>query len=257
MILKKNKPTGIIAGVQKCGTTTLFRSLTHHPDINGAVDPDNNRPLKEVDFFFSEEKWQKGIDWYMSHFVGNSRTFIDASPSYLMERKCYKRIYETLPDVKIIVCLRNPVTRAYSQYNHYKQDMPDSKNWDWRYDKNFLTNLELELADGISFDGDFKGFLLKGAYIYQLEALLKKFKKTQILITVMDKWYYNYQQELQRILLFLDQDFEALPTLHRHYREYTVEPFDIQAQELLKTFYKPLNQQLFDFLGYEITEWNV
>jgi hypothetical protein len=257
MLLKGNKPTAIIIGAQKCGTTTLYNSLISHSNINGSMDPGNKKYFKEVDFFYSDEKWQKGLEWYLSHFMGNSGIFIDASPNYLTQTICYKRIYEFFPDIKIIICLRNPVNRAYSQYNHYRQDMPESTNWDWDHNKNFLCNLELELKAGINFENDFTGFLRKGAYIRQIATLLKFFSRSQLYISVMDRWLYNYEQELQNILVFLEQKIQPLSTLNHHLRSYTVEPFDKRAKKILQSFYEPLNRELFDYLGYEISEWRV
>src|ERR1700749_526963 len=130
MTSSMNLPGIIIVGAQKCGTGTLHGSLIKHSGIDGPVDPTSNLLIKEVDFFYSEEKWKKGIDWYSAHFKGTTGMFLDSSPNYLAKVCAYKRIHEVVPEAKLIVCLRSPVDRAYSQYNHYRQDMPRSLRWD-------------------------------------------------------------------------------------------------------------------------------
>lgn len=41
----------------------------------------------------------------------------EATPLYLFHSLVPKRVFNLLPKIKIIVCLRNPVNRAYSHYN--------------------------------------------------------------------------------------------------------------------------------------------
>jgi hypothetical protein len=257
MTAKTNNSIAIIAGVQKCGTTTLYASLNKHSNINSPIDPVEKKLIKELDFFYEEEKWKRGLDWYFSHFKGKKGIMLDASPNYLKLRICYERIYKTFPEAKLIICLRNPVDRAYSQYNHYCQDMPQTQHWDWVFSKSFLSNLKLELKSGIVSKDDFRGFLHKGAYIKQIKLLLNFFKRSQLYITVMDQWSYNYDQELENIQSFLKLKKEVLPAKITHWRDYTVEPLSDKAKKILTDYYKPFNEELFDFLGYEIQEWTM
>lgn len=257
MVSKVNRPIAMIVGVQKCGTTTLYNSLKKHSNIISPIDPVKKNPVKEIDFFYEDEKWNKGLDWYFSHFNGKKGILLDASPNYLKLKISYERMYQTFPEAKLIVCLRNPVERAYSQYNHYCQDMPQTRYWDWAYDKSFLNNLKLELKSGLDSKEDFKGFLLKGVYIRQIQLLLKFFKRSQVYITVMDQWPDNYGCELENILNFLGQKKEVLPSEVYHWRDYTTEPLTDKTKKLLVDFYKPFNEQLFNFLGYEIPEWDI
>jgi hypothetical protein len=260
-----NPPNAIVMGAQKCGTTTLHYSLAAHSKINGPVKPENSKRIKEVDFFYNPKRWEKGLAWYFSHFTGVNGLFLDSSPNYLALPGCFWQMQSMMPNAKLIICLRDPVYRAYSQYNHYTQDLPDSTCWDWKYEKDFLTNIKMELQDietmlhqspnTLESETSFSGFLLRGVYIHQITQLLNYYDRSQIYISITDHWHLNYKNELDNILTFLELEKEELPPIIRHKRSYTVEPFDNEAKEILTEFYKPYNHKLFEFLGHEIPQW--
>lgn len=107
-------PDFIIIGAMKCGTTTLYRYLALHPEVDMSRD-------KETDFFVAEKNWDKGLAWYSNQFSHADRVRGEASPNYT---KCSDfpgvagRIAETCPEVKLIYIVREPVSRAESQYRH-------------------------------------------------------------------------------------------------------------------------------------------
>lgn len=107
------KITFICVGAQKAGTTTLHDILRQHSEIFLPKD-------KEIPFFHDENKFQKGIDWWLKenyHNVKHEKAIGVINPEYLFFPKACERIYKHLgPDIKIIIILRNPVERAYSHY---------------------------------------------------------------------------------------------------------------------------------------------
>ncbi len=125
------KPDFILVGAQKCGTTWLWRMISEHPQTDLPKK-------KEIHFFGGIENYQKGIDWYLNHFKGKSWNSVtgEASTTYFYDNMPYwhnptneilfnnempkiaEIIKNTIPDVKIIVVLRNPVDRAISAYTH-------------------------------------------------------------------------------------------------------------------------------------------
>lgn len=101
----------IIAGTQKSGTTALASYLAKHANITFS-------DTKELHFFDKLRIYKTGIEKYLSHFAVTPQTaFIgEATPSYLASRSACKRIATHFSDVKMIVLLREPVDRAYSEY---------------------------------------------------------------------------------------------------------------------------------------------
>ncbi len=117
-------PDFVIIGAQKSGTTSLYDFVIRHPEIAPALK-------KEMHYFSINYKF--GEQWYRSNFPTNlSRRYFtkktgqkllsgEASPSYLFYPTVPSRMKKVLPDVKLIVILRNPVDRAYSQYHHSRR----------------------------------------------------------------------------------------------------------------------------------------
>jgi len=109
-------PDFIVAGVQKGGTTFLYQEMLRHPEIKGSL-------TKEVHFF--DANFGRGVDWYSGMFPRSSpRSKVirgEASPAYIFHPDGVRRIAETLPDVRLIVVLRDPVQRALSHYKHERR----------------------------------------------------------------------------------------------------------------------------------------
>ena len=105
-------PDYLIIGAQKSGTTTLFNYLSNHPQVS-------NPSKKEIHYF--DLNFEKPYSWYQSHFPGPSSMISgEATPYYLYGYNMPERIYRKLPNVKVIVLLRNPIDRAYSHFQMQK-----------------------------------------------------------------------------------------------------------------------------------------
>lgn len=105
-------PLFIIAGTQKSGSTVLAGYLAHHPNIAFAKK-------KELHFFDKITNYEKGIAHYLDSFPPpNQSTLIfgEATPYYLASKTSCERIAEYFPSVKMIIILREPIARAYSEY---------------------------------------------------------------------------------------------------------------------------------------------
>lgn len=104
----------IIAGGQKCGTTSVFAVMRKHPDV---FVPD----IKEVHFFDRDESFNKGKDFYEGFFKKSrgEKAVLDITPNYMYGEKVPERISSMLPNVKIIFLLRDPAKRAYSHYRDH------------------------------------------------------------------------------------------------------------------------------------------
>ena len=105
-------PDFIIAGVRKCGTSSVHQWLGEHPQI--FVPP----MTKEL--FFFDRLWDRGPEWYMRHFRNAPPQSIcgEATPTYFSHPEAAQRIKQTVPDVKLVFVFRNPVERAISMYHH-------------------------------------------------------------------------------------------------------------------------------------------
>lgn len=105
-----NKPAFIIIGAYRCGTTSLYKYICQHPQVEKAK-------VKELDYF--SKHWHKGKQWYFSQFKADCVTG-EASPSYMADRDSVYKMLVDVPQVKIIALLRNPTDRLLSHVNHFR-----------------------------------------------------------------------------------------------------------------------------------------
>ena len=108
-------PTFLIIGAQKSATRWLRANLGQHPDIYAA--------RRELEFF--DRRFDSGLAAYSAGFEGwaGERIVGEATPGYMIWRNdCERtagRIASTLPDVRLLAILRNPIDRAYSAFLHH------------------------------------------------------------------------------------------------------------------------------------------
>ncbi len=108
----KRVPNFLYIGTSKAGSTWIFNLLKHHPDVYVA----HSKGL-----YFFDSHYDHGVDWYLKHFEeapSESLTKCEISHSYLYSKAAVGRIAEMNPDMKLMVCLREPVDRAFSAYLH-------------------------------------------------------------------------------------------------------------------------------------------
>ncbi len=119
-------PTFLVIGAQKCGTTWLAEVLRQHPDVFVAAE-------KEIHYYDDWTRHARGLDWYLGHFdaAGAFPAAGEATPNYLwtrasaLERELHHvntdipaKIRADFPDLRLVVCLRDPADRAVSAYHH-------------------------------------------------------------------------------------------------------------------------------------------
>ncbi|XP_038048761.1 heparan sulfate glucosamine 3-O-sulfotransferase 5-like [Patiria miniata] len=105
-------PTVICLGVKKGGTTAFLYYLVQHPQIARAL-------LEEIHYFSID--YERGIDYYRSRMGFSSRNMLqfEKSPSYFIFQNVPKRMLKDLPpNVKFVVCVRDPVERTISDFRH-------------------------------------------------------------------------------------------------------------------------------------------
>jgi hypothetical protein len=110
-------PTFIVIGAMKAGTTSLYHYLRHHEQVFMPK-------VKELDFFVEEMNWPRGIHWYTQQFAGAAAGVLasgEASTSYSkypQHAGVPERMAATVPDVKLLYVVRDPIARIRSHYRH-------------------------------------------------------------------------------------------------------------------------------------------
>lgn len=112
-------PQFLVVGAQRCGTTSLHRALAAHPQVA--------TPMAHKGVHYFDTAFTHSLDWYRGHFPTRAALrrrgpgpflAFESSPYYMFHPAVPDRIAATLPDVRAVAVLRDPVERAYSQYAH-------------------------------------------------------------------------------------------------------------------------------------------
>ena len=103
----------VCVGPQRTGSTWLHQHLTQHPAICFPQD------VKETMFF--DRYYEKGLSWYTAHFThrGEKQLCGEIAPTYFDVDVVPTRLHQLNPECRIIINLRNPVSRTLSLYRHH------------------------------------------------------------------------------------------------------------------------------------------
>ena len=172
-------PTFLIVGVQKAGTTSIYNYLREHPQVFMSRIKETNFLEQDWESFPPAKQNKNGIvtiEDYAALFadVKDEIAIGEASPNYLFHyESSAARIKKYVPHAKLIVVLRNPTERAYSDYLMHIRDAISTKK----------TTSFSEQIDKKAH----KSFLIrKGFYAAPLKYYLEQFGKEQVKVCLYD-----------------------------------------------------------------------
>jgi hypothetical protein len=257
------RPTFLVIGTQKGGTTSLYTYLSRHPAILCA------RP-KEVHYFNVHHS--RGDRWYGSHFplfthavAVRARVHVrpavgEVTPGYLFHPRAPERARAFAPDLKLIAVLRDPVDRAYSQYRM------QVRGFGLEETGSFEEALELETAElpaqleragadpsYVSPDGFRRSYVARGLYAQQLERWLGLFPRDRLLVLASEDLRRDPRASMEIVADFLgvprfDDATYGLRSVAEH------EPVPPALRERLAQAFEPHNRRLEELLGREF-DW--
>lgn len=167
-------------GVQRSATTWLFECLREHPDIRGPVGEIN----KELDFF--NHNYAIGYAWYHQWFEFGPWKTGEYSVLYFHDKCVPERIYRYNPNAKLLLSLRNPIDRAFSQHKHEVQ-------------RNRLPKELYNFWDALEQN---PSYIEQGRYATHLERYLEFFDRNQIFIMLFDDIYSRPSDVLRDLFSF-------------------------------------------------------
>jgi hypothetical protein len=249
-------PEYLIIGAQKCGTSSLYRYLVAHPSAAAAA-------RKEVHFF--DWEFRRGTDWYRAHFplaalgvafrsfTGRRLVVGEASPYYLFHPHAPARVKALLPNVKLIVLLRDPVARTLSAYQHQVRRGREPLSFEDALAQEG-ERLEPEIAR-LACDPDYKSvvhrnlaYKARGVYADQISRWLDVFPREQLLVIRSEDFFEDTTATLTQVLDYLDLPHWTPPG----YRRFNAAEYDEMApvtRRHLIEYFAPRNQRLYDLLG--------
>lgn len=250
-------PTFLIAGAQRCGTTSLYRMLASHPDM---VAPTLN---KGIHYFDTANRFQRGQGFYGGHFPlrrpGAPKAFTgEASPYYLFHPLAMARIAESHPEVKVIVLLRDPVERAYSAYKQEKSRGFETLDFAAALDAE-PRRLDGEekriIADPSyqSFSHQHHAYVARGHYVSQISRAFDAMGRDHVLVLDADDFLSPALSQWPMLLDFLGiADWRPAKVLQSNARP--SERMDDEQRAWLARQFSTDDTELVSLLGY-VPSW--
>ncbi len=247
-------PDFLIIGAQRAGTTSLFRYLAAHPSVEAAA-------RKEVHFF--DLNWHRGEAWYRAHFARRSdvvdgrasaaSVIGEATPYYLFHPLAAERAASLLPDVRVIVMLRDPVSRAYSHYHHVRARGHEHLSFEDALlaEADRLRGEEERLRSDPcyrSVDHQHHGYVARGEYLPQLQRWAEHVPADRTLVIVSEEFYADPDAEFRRVTRFLGLPDTSLSSYERTNSQ-RYPPMSPATKASLRALFTKPNRALEDWLG--------
>jgi hypothetical protein len=245
-------PDFLIIGAKKCGTTFLYHLLARHPLVEPAAS-------KELHFF--DVHFDLGVEWYRRFFstprwVDGRRTITGEATPYIAHPLSPERIAGVVPQARLIALLRDPVERAYSDYQMVARKGRETLTFEGTIGA--AENVQRPDKEGevrASLGGARHGYLSRSIYVDQLLRWREHFPTQQLLVLKSEDFFENPKETLKVVLEFLDlpewePGAEELEGGKRNEGRYEQE-MDPSTRRRLEEYFEPHNRRLYDLLGVD------
>lgn len=240
-----------IVGAQRSGSTYLYHVLNDHPEIIMA------KPLRpEPKFFLNDKFYGNGPSYYESVYFGqiSAQTHYlgEKSTSYIESKIVPKRIWNYYPSARILMILRNPVIRAYSNYRFSVEHKLENLPFEIALQREPARLQEARFRTSVNP----YAYRQRGHYIDYIEEYLKFFSRSQLNILIFEEFVGNLPA-IQRLYRWLGIDDSYKPNSFRSIFNPTVRTEDDQIQPFrdLALSYKASLERLENLLGRRVEVW--
>jgi len=193
----------MIIGVDKAGTTALFRHLAQSDKVS-------SHEQREMFYFQSDREYEQGPDYAKKkYFSDDSKALVLAkNVMQITSETALKRLKKDCPDIKCILMLRDPARRAYSAYNYAKLQGLESKTFDEALaleDKRFT-------EDAVYWQSAL--YIRNSTYADKIKTAYDLLGKDNVLIVFNEDYKREAKNELAKVEAFIGHSlFEAKQTL--------------------------------------------
>jgi len=250
-------PSFLIAGAQRCGTTSLCDYLRRHPDVYLPG-------IKEVHYF--DNQFGRSLDWYRSFFplrgqverhrrrCGRELAIGESSPYYLFHPEVPGRVFGALPDVRVVCLLRHPTERAFSQFRHerrlgFEEEVSLRRALELEASRMEGARTVLEPRDGVHPGHNHGSYTGRGEYAPQLRRWIEVFGRERVHVLISEELFQDAAPVLARLCRFLDlRDDVQLGDLPRNNATIRGEE-DAEVRRALDAHFRPGIEELEELLG--------
>lgn len=203
----------MIAGFQKAGTTSIKNYLSQHSKILG-------HPQKEMTFFSLTNEYERGFDraharYYKKANFTEFEYVLAKHATLIQKRENIIRLRDYNPDCKLILCLRDPVARAFSSFLMEKTNS-------YTRIGSFYDNVTeaIERFSHNLHSWKFGLFVQLGIYVDFIEELMQFFKREQIFILFLEPIKERPKQEIESLLSWLGLEYESSIDISKPHNAY-------------------------------------
>ena len=188
-------PNFFIVGAPRSGTTSLYEYLNEVPGVfmSPAKEPNYFNPSVDNDLFLSKPIRDKKKYLNLFKNVKDELAIGEASPTYLWDPKTPHLIHQTIPDARIIMILRDPMTRTFSEYL--------SLTGLGSIEGSFLDTIRNSIN---SEDYSSGRIIQNGQYFEQVKRYVDIFGFDQIKIIIFEEFVKDTWKSVKQVLDFLD-----------------------------------------------------
>jgi hypothetical protein len=245
---KRIVPNYVMTGPMKNGSSDLVSHLLMHPNVMHPLAKEmKSLKLKDWRAYYPTIKEKQKLEKKSNQFVRSG--YLEPS---LNNMTLMNKLYELNSQSKIIIMLRDPVSRAYSQWKweiFLGAESPRNNPYFECFQK--YAEHALDLFPSIPME-TVCGFpvLQTGIYYKAVEQWIYRFGRENILILDSTEYFSNRQPTLEKIQRFLDLPVVHIPEYSKKANENPIKlPLpDQKTKSMLADFYKPYNQKLFDLI---------
>jgi len=256
-----SKPSFVIIGAQKAGTSALFSILGQHPQI---VVPHG----KELAFFYDTQlidgiKYGDFLTYHsmfpLPHRLASGKMTFEATPEYLIYPESPKRIYDYASDMKLIAILRDPIARAYSGWNMFRRlaNSPHAAHRSIAESRTFedAITAEIKLIEQGKSTRPWN-YVRTGMYVEHLQRYFQYFSQDAMLVLDHADFLRTPDTCLAATCQFLGIDDTFKFNIRFENVSSYESPIPQEAANILRSFYQPLNASLCRLLQREF-EWGM
>lgn len=246
------QPGFLVIGGQRCGTTTMFRLLTEHPDIR--------RPVVSKGIGYFDVNYDRGPKWYAGHFPlrnlppANRRAIaFESSGYYSFHPLAAERIAADLPDVKLIMLVRDPVERAFSAYKHEYRRGFETESFERALElepERLAGEVERMIADPTYQSNAHRhhAYVGRGMYADQLDRLTTVVDPSRVHVVDADAFFDDPVASFSELISWLGLSVWE-PRVVAKENATAVSTMDPTVREMLRSRFEESDRRLTQYLG--------
>ncbi|MFY0643019.1 MAG: sulfotransferase [Bacteroidia bacterium] len=219
--MANKQPNLFLIGGMRCGSTSLHFLLSQHPEIfmSKVKEPmyynaeymrsrlDADDALKDKLQKFEARGKYRTTEAYRSLFKeANSELFLGESSHYLYNPAVAETIYRDEPQSRILISIRNPIDRIFSEYQYYQRENPNELS----FEEFAFENCEFDEEGSIV---SIKSRLNKSFYSKNIAQWIARFGREKVMVILFDNLKTKPKETIRNIYNWLDLDVHFEPTL--------------------------------------------